>query len=169
MPEIEMHPSADPYDHRVGVLVGLIGIILSIVTILGHREHTAAVVHKTEANDQWSFYEAKKIKKDNNEIAVTLLKALSPNSAAAPIAKLTEDAGRYEEEASHIKAEADTRELESAHSEAKALRFDLSEGFMELGLVMASLYFLARRRFFVNLGLAAALIGSLFGVLGLLI
>jgi hypothetical protein len=90
-----------------------------------------------------------KNQKDNNEIAITLLKALSPDSAttAAPIAKLTEEAGRNEEEASHIKTQADTRELESAHSEAKALRFDLAEGFMELGLVMTSLCFLARRYF----------------------
>ena len=170
MPEIEIHSSADPTDHRVGALVCLIGIVLSIVTILGHREHTAAVVHKIEANSQWSFYQTKKIKKDNDDIAITILKVLSPNSvtAATPIAKLTVDAGRYEEETPHIKAQADARDLESAHSEAKALRFDQGEGFMELGLVMTSLYFLVRRRFFVSLGLAAALIGSLFGACGAL-
>ena len=166
-----MHPSADPFDHRVGALVGLIGVILSIVTILGHREHTAAIVHKTEANDEWSFYQANKIKKDNNEIAVTLLKTLSsePSRAASAIAKLTQDSGRYEQESAAIKAQADTRELESAHSESKAMRLDLGEGFLELGLVMASLYFLAKRRFFVTLGVAAAGIGSMFAILGLLL
>ena len=43
-------------------MVGVIGIVLASVTIASHRAHTAAVIYRTEANDQWAFYEAKKIR-----------------------------------------------------------------------------------------------------------
>src|SRR5579885_2258233 len=66
MSEIEIHHEhgheADAFGKKIGVLVGVIGILLAAVTIASHREHTAAVIHKTEANDQWSYYQAKKIR-----------------------------------------------------------------------------------------------------------
>src|ERR1700743_3598230 len=66
MSEIEIHHEhghdTDAFGKKIGVLVGIIGILLAGVTIASHREHTAAVIHKTEANDQWSFYQAKKIR-----------------------------------------------------------------------------------------------------------
>ncbi len=64
MAEVEIHTSheggGDAFTKGVSVMVGVIGIILAFVTIASHRAHTAAVIHRTEANDQWSFYEAKK-------------------------------------------------------------------------------------------------------------
>ena len=95
MAEVEIHTqhgqSTDTFGQRVGIVVGIIGILLSIVTILDHREHTAAVVHKTEANDQWAFYQAKKIREHNAQIGVALLNALAadPAKVAAISAKLT--------------------------------------------------------------------------------
>jgi hypothetical protein len=71
MSELEIHTEhhpLDPFGHRVAIFVGIIGVVLSVVTILAHREHTAAVVHKTEANDQWNLYEAKKIKKGHPDL-----------------------------------------------------------------------------------------------------
>jgi hypothetical protein len=174
MPEIEIHAeheqTSDPFSHRVGVLVGLIGILLSVVTILGHREHTSAVVHKTEANDQWAYYQAKKIKRDNDEIAAALVRTLGadPVKSAEQITRFTQDATRYGKEADQVKVEAGARENESSLAETKALRYDLGEGLLELGLVMTSLYFLARRRFFVALGTIAGFAGTVFGILGLL-
>ena len=42
----------------------------------------------------------------------------------------------------------------------RAVRLDVGEGLLELGLVMCSLYFLSRRRFFVLLGVIAAAVGG---------
>ena len=101
MAEVEIHTGhehmADPFGQRVGIMVGIIGILLSIVTILAHREHSAAVVHKTEANDQWAFYQAKKIREHNAQIGATLLNALAadPAKVAAASARLSQDSERY--------------------------------------------------------------------------
>lgn len=174
MAEVEIHTGHDhrndPFGQSVGILVGVIGILLSIVTILSHREHTAAVVHKTEANDQWAFYQAKKIRQHNQEIGATLLTALAsdPARVAAPSATLTQQAERYAKEAEAIKKQAESWGEASERAERRALRFDLGEGFLELGLVMSSLYFLSRRRFFVAFGALAAAIGTLIGASALI-
>jgi hypothetical protein len=49
------------------------------------------------------------------------------------------------------------------------LRLDIGEGFLELGLVMSSLYFLSKRRFFPIIGGVAAVIGAALGIAGSLV
>jgi hypothetical protein len=152
----------------VGIAVGVIGVLLSIVTILGHREHNAAVVRKTEANDQWAYYQAKKIREHNAQTGATLLNALAadPARVATVSAKLTDDGERYAREAGDIGSLAQRLDEESKHSERRALRLDVGEGFLELGLVMCSLYFLSRKRLFVFLGGVGAVAGTLIGAFG---
>lgn len=174
MAEVEIHTahsaSADAFGQRVGILVGIIGIILAVVTILSHREHTAAVVHKTEANDQWAYYQAKKIREHTAQVGLGILTGLAPDpsKAAAIASRFAAESASYAKDAEAIQKIARERDAESSHAEGRAVRFDLAEGFLELGLVMSSLYFLSHRRFFVALGGTAAAVGSVIGVLGLL-
>jgi hypothetical protein len=172
--EVEIHaghaPGSDGFGQAVGIMVGVIGILLAAVTILGHREHTAAVVHRTEANDQWAYYQAKKIREHTAETAGSLLGALASDpQKVAPVAlRLQQDAERYAKDAEGIEKVAQGRDAESAHAESRALRFDLGEGFLELGLVLSSLYFLSRKRLFVGLGVASAAVGTVVGIVGLM-
>src|ERR1700677_878166 len=87
MPELEVTPEhpADPNTRRVGILVGVVGILLSVVTIASHRAHTEAVIHRTESNDQWAFYQAKKIRENTSDVALTLLRTLAPDAAKADV------------------------------------------------------------------------------------
>jgi hypothetical protein len=172
MAEVEIHTGhahpADSFGQRVGIMVGIIGILLSVVTILAHREHTAGVVHKTEANDQWAFYQAKKIREHEAQVGVTLLHELAsdPDKVAAASARLAQEAERYDKEAEDIRNTAQERDRESQHAEHRALLLDVGEGFLELGLVMSSLYFLSRKRLFVAFGGVGAVVGSIIGVVG---
>jgi hypothetical protein len=172
MAEVEIHTGhgahTDTFGQSVGVLVGVIGVLLSVVTILSHREHTAAVVHKTEANDQWAYYQAKKTRQHTAEVAIALLAAMEADTAKAADArqKLNADATRYASQAEDIQKDASQKDAQSLHAEDRAARFDLGEGFLELGLVMSSLYFLAHRRLFVVLGVIGALVGTVIGTAG---
>jgi hypothetical protein len=178
MAEVEIHTAHavhdDAFGQSVGILVGIIGVLLSIVTILGHREHTAAVVHKTEANDQWAYYQAKKIREYSAQVGAGIVAALASDPGRAGdkgdaiAGKFAQDSERYAKDAEGIQALARERDAESKHAENRAVRFDLGEGFLELGLVMSSLYFLSRKRFFVALGAIAAVGGTVIGVIGFL-
>ncbi len=170
MPEIEVKPEhvADPNTRRVGILVGVVGILLSVVTIASHRAHTDAVIHRTESNDQWTYYQAKKIRENTSEVAIDLLESLQPDAARieAPIGKLKSARQHYAEDANRIKAEAEAKDRETEREERRALRFDIGEGLLELGLVLCSLYFMARKPFFPVFGVIASVAGALMGVWG---
>jgi len=161
----------DKFGTTVGVLVAIMGILLSIVTIESHRAHTAAIVHKTEANDQWNYFQAKKIRGHVSDVGMTLANSLSndPAKTASVVQKLQEDAKHYSEDAEKAKQLAEAKEHDTEHAEQQAVRFDLGEGFLELGLVLSSLYFLSHRRLFPVLGISAAIVGTLIGASGFLV
>jgi len=173
MPEIEVtaEHAADPYTRRVGILVGVVGIFLSVVTIASHRAHTQAVIVRTESNDAWAFYQAKKIRANISDSAATLLESLAPDPAKAAQAEHKLEAARDKElgDTKDLENEARAKEQETNVEERRALRFDIGEGLLELGLVLCSLYFLARKSFFPIFGTLAAVAGVAMGVSGWLL
>jgi hypothetical protein len=174
MAEVEIHTghdhAVDSFAQRVGVAIGVIGIILAIVTIGSHRAHTQAVIDRTEENDQWSFYQAKRIRQQVLDVGADLARVLSSDQSKvqAIVDKYTRQSAHYSEETKDIEKEAHTRHEETAREEARAVRLDIGEGFLELGLVLSSLYFLSKRKFFPVIGITAAVIGTVLGVMGFL-
>ena len=174
MAEVEIHTghehASDEFGRRVGVAVGVIGVVLAVVTIGSHRAHTAAVITRTEANDQWAFYQAKKLREHLLEVGVGLASSLAPEPSRvqALVDKFGKDRERYKRDAEEIQKDAQGKEAETLHEERRALRLDLGEGFLELGLVLSSLYFLSKRKFFPLLGAIAAVVGMALGVAGFL-
>lgn len=173
MPELEVTPehAADPNTRRVGILVGVVGILLSVVTIASHRAHTDAVIHRTEANDQWSYYQAKKIRENTEEVALSLMSSLGSDPAKSePVSRKLEAArSKYAADAEKIQDEARAKDKETEKEEHRALFFDIGEGLLELGLVLNSLYFLARKVFFPVFGVLASLAGTILGVMGFML
>ncbi|HEY6620060.1 MAG TPA: DUF4337 family protein [Steroidobacteraceae bacterium] len=173
MPELEVTPehAADPNTRRVGILVGVVGIVLSVVTIASHRAHTDAVIHRTEANDQWSYYQAKKTRENTEEVALSLMRSIGTDPAkiesVAP--KLEAARAKYAADAAKILDEANAKDQETKKEENRALYFDIGEGLLELGLVLCSLYFLARKVFFPIFGVLASLTGAILGVMGFML
>jgi hypothetical protein len=173
MPEIEVRPehTADPNTRRVGILVGVVGILLSVVTIASHRAHTEAVIHRTESNDAWAYFQAKKNREYTSEVALTLLHTLGsdPAKMEASVQKLEAARAKYAADAVKIQDDANAKDDQTKLEERRALRFDIGEGFLELGLVLCSLYFLARKGFFPIFGVLAGAAGTAMGIWGLLL
>jgi Domain of unknown function (DUF4337) len=174
MAEVEIHTghdhAGDKLAQGVGVAVGVIGIILAIVTIGSHRAHTQAVIDRTEENDQWSFYQAKKIRQQMLDVGSGLAHALATDESKvqALIDQYSRQSAHYTQETQDIEKEARAKHAETQREEGRAVRLDIAEGFLELGLVLSSLYFLSKRRFFPVLGVTAAVIGTALGIAGFL-
>jgi hypothetical protein len=170
MAEVEIHTghehSNDEFGRRVGVAVGIIGIILATVTILGHRAHTQAVIERTAANDQWSFYQAKKLREHLSDVGSGLAKALAtdPARVQALVEKLDKDKDRYAHESEEIQKDAKEKDDASVHEERRAVWLDLGEGLLELGMVLSSLYFLSKNRLFPMVGGTAAIAGTICAI-----
>ncbi len=175
MSELEIHhhgghEEEDPIGKKIGVMAAVIAIFLSGVTILSHRSHTAAVVEKTEANNQWSYFQAKKIRLHNYELGKDMMQLMAPKSEAseAKIVKYEQQVKRYEKEGDQIQEKAREHDKESLLQEERALRFDLGEGFLELGLVLTSLYFVSKKKLFPAMGIVGAVLGVVLGIAGLM-
>ena len=91
-----------------------------------------------------------------------------PSGKTAGIAeRYSKEIERYGEETREIQDKANEKEAETALVEKQALRFDLGEGFLELGLVLASLYFLSRKKLFPVLGCISGAGGLVLAATGL--
>ncbi len=147
----------------VSLTMSVLAVLLAAVSLMGHRAHTEEILLQNRATDQWSYYQAKNIRRASMEQFLDLLgvTVLKDTEAAAQLKeKYAKGIERYRDEQTEIQNEAKKLEDEIANVRRGADRFDLGEGFLEAALVITSLTLLTGRRLFW-------LLGSVIGVLGI--
>jgi len=104
-------------------------------------------------------------------VALALMQVLAADlSKTEALARKLEAAGaKYAADAERIQDDARAKDEETKIEERRALRFDIGEGLLELGLVLCSLYFLARKAFFPIFGVLSSIAGTALAVTGLLL
>ena len=174
MAELEIHHETehepDPTGKKVGVMAAILAVFLAIVTIASHRTHTAAIMHKSSSNDAWSYYQATRIKLHNSELGerlVDLLGAKGEESGKLR-ADFAKEAKKYEEQSKERQEAAKSADEAAEADEHRALRYDIGEGLLEIGLVLSSLYFISRKTMFPVVGLIAAVAGTAIALTGLM-
>src|SRR5713226_8974746 len=103
MAELEIHHEhevdKDPVGKKVGILAAVLAVFLAIVTIASHRAHTAAILSKTNANDQWNLYQANRLKAHNLEVGqdVILLMTKGEGEGGKKIEEYKKGIEKYED------------------------------------------------------------------------
>jgi hypothetical protein len=174
MAELEIHHEGhenDPLGKTVGVLAAILAVMLAVVTIESHRTHTAAIMHKSTANDDWGYYQANSIKLHNIELGEGLLSVLDAKGAAADKmrARYEDEKKKYTEQKNAEQEKAAKSDETAESDERRALRYDFGEGLLEIGLVLTSLYFISRKKMFPVMGVLAGLSGIGIAITGLLV
>jgi hypothetical protein len=172
MAELEIHTearAADPMGRSVGVLAAILAVALAIVTIASHRTHTAAIIHKSTANDEWSHYQSTRVKYHNLELGQSLLTVFGAKGTDADkmMAEYAAQMKKYEAEGKKIQANAEALDNRTELDEARALRYDIGEGLLEIALVLSSLYFISKKKMFPVMGLLAGVAGVGTAITGL--
>jgi hypothetical protein len=171
----ELHEHAEHAKHNpslapVSLTMAILAVMVAVVTLLGHRAHTEEVVLQAKASDQWAFYQAKNIRRHNDEIYVDLASVTAPAGEAATRDKLREkyskEAERYKDDQKEIEEKATELEHEEDLVRRRADRFDLSEVFLEVALVITSITLLSGKRIFWSVGLLMAAIGIAMAATG---
>jgi Domain of unknown function (DUF4337) len=166
------HAKHDPTLAPVSVTMAILAVLVAVVTLLGHRAHTEEVVLQAKSSDQWAYYQAKNIRRHEDEI-VSDVTSVQPTTDAATLAKLrdkySQEAARYKDEQKEIEAKANEMEAEVATERNRADRFDLAEVFLEVGLVITSIMLLSGRKIFWALGIVLGVIGIVVAATGLLV
>jgi hypothetical protein len=172
MAELEIHHETegghDPAGTRIGVLSAVLAVLLAITTIASHRAHTAAIISRTEANDLWAYYQARRIKLHNLELGQDLLAAapVRTPAAAETLTRYGSEIKKYEQESRKTQEEAGGKQSEAGADERRALHYDFGEGLLEIALVLTSLYFISRKRMFPVIGVVAGIAGVVFAIVG---
>ncbi len=130
--------------------------VLAVLAAIASGQYAEAfsrtILAQTEASDQWSYYQAKSIKKylaqGQHELAVAL--AADRPDAARKLASLEADASarsrRYDDELAEIKAKADALDASKRLHERRGARFQWAFLALQSGVVLSTVAGSSRRK-----------------------
>jgi hypothetical protein len=152
------HPDLAP----VTLTMAVLAVLVATVSLLGHRTHTEEIILQNKVTDQWAYYQAKNIRRHNDELfadLTTIVVSKDAEAAARLQEKYRAEADRYKDDQKELDAKARELEKDAELTRRKADRFDLGEVFLEIALVITSITLLSGRRIFWHLGLLIATAG----------
>lgn len=173
----ELQEHAEHAEHEnalrpVALTMTVLAVLVAVVTVLGHRTHTEAILNQDRATDQWNYYQAHKIRANDTALTADLLSVLTiaDKDAAKKIAKgYADHQAKWTDNLKEEQDKAEALEAKVEKAEAKADRFDLGEALLEIGLVITSVTLLTHVRFYWYVGIVFSVVGIVSAVLGLLL
>lgn len=156
------HGSSESGLRPVAFTMSVLAVLVAVMTVLGHRTHTEAVLDQNKATDQWNQYQAQKIRSYNTALASDMLSVMTiaDKDKAAKIAKGYDDhQEKWKNDLKEDQEKAEALQVKVEQAEARADRFDLSEALLEIGLVISSVTLLTRSRRYWYLGMLFSLCG----------
>jgi Domain of unknown function (DUF4337) len=157
----QMQESGEGSLRYVSLLISVLAVLVAMVTVLGHREHTEAILLQSRAADQWNEYQSRRLRVQQLTVASDTLKLMPGTDKAAVSATVAEYHEHIAKWAGELKEDQDkAHELEDevTRAESKAARFDLGEALLQISVVLASITLLTRLSRFA---VAALVLGGL--------
>ena len=152
----------EPFDKLVAASMAIIAAMLAVVSVLGQHYIAEELLMQAKASDQWSYYQAKDIRRFTAEATRDTLAELKQGSNVS--SKYDKQAAKYRSDANEIHDKATEYEGESERSGKKGSRFHLGEIFLEIAIVFSSLAILTKARTLFYTGIASACAGVVISV-----
>jgi len=157
---------------RISLAISILAVLVAMVTVLGHRSHTEAILMQSRVADQWNLYQAKKIRMDSLSVTVDLLSLQNFADAAGAAAKQKEYKAHIEKWKGDL-AEEQQKAHEYEHevhlAERRAGHYDLGEALLQIAVVLSSITLFTRRRSYFFLGIGIGGIGLVIASLALFV
>lgn len=158
----EMREAGEKSLTHVSLIISVLAVLVAMVTVLSHREHTEAVLNQAKASDQWNEYQARRIRQYEAGLASDIVSLQTGTDKAAAQSKLQDYKKRQaklQDQLDEDSREARALEAEVAVAEKRAARFDLGEALLQISVVLASITLLTRQWRYVGVALALGLAG----------
>lgn len=152
-----VHHAQEPFDKLVAGTMAIIAALLAMVSVLGLHFVSEKLLNQQLNSDQWSYYQAKNIRRYSAQVARDLL--VQAKAGPELTAKYANDIARYDKDMESIQEKAKDYEKERDVDSRRAERFHIGEVFLEVAIVLSSLTILTKRRFWYVAGIASAIIG----------
>ena len=149
---------------RVSLIISVLAVLVAMVTVLSHREHTEAVLAQARASDRWSEYQGRRIRQAEVGLTSDLLSlepGINPAALGAKLKEYQVRTERVQQQLDEDTDEAKKLEAEVRIAEGRAARFDLGEALLQISVVLASITLLTRRSLYALLALVLGTAGIL--------
>jgi Domain of unknown function (DUF4337) len=163
----QMKEGAEESLNSILLAISILAVLVAMVTVVGHRSHTEAVLMQGKATDQWNEYQAKKIRMENLSATVELMPlqpTIDAKGTAELLAKDKTHIAKWNDDLKELQASATEFEGEVKHAEAQAVRFDLGEALLQISVVLSSITLFTRKRSYFLGGLLLGVIGLVIAV-----
>jgi hypothetical protein len=167
------HGESDPFAGRIAVMTAILATIGAIFSYQGGSTEglalfykNEAAIRKTEAANQWSYYQAKGEKQNLAELGASLT-AGDPKTSA----KFSADVQKYVQQKEAIRAKAES--LEKAVAEADQMserqlhlhhRWAQATTLTQIAISLAAITLLTRRKWLQAAAFGVAGVGALVGI-----
>jgi Domain of unknown function (DUF4337) len=169
----ELKESEEKAEHTgqktIGLTMAIVAVLLAVATLAGHRAHTEEVVLQGDRNTQWVNFDTKRMQRTLHEDMAILSESLP--GAEKKAAEFKEKA-RVEREGEpgkngapardgtdKIRERAQELDAEMKVTQKRADRFDASELFLEISIVLCSIALLAEAKLYWRLSFVTTAIG----------
>lgn len=166
------HGGGDPFASRMAVMTA---ILASVGAIFAYQSGTSenlalyykneAAIRKTEAANQWAYYQAKGEKQNLAELG----EALSANGSEAHN-RFAADADKYRQQKEPIRANAESIEKAVAADDARSEalmhghhRWAQATTAVQISIALTAITLLTRRRWLMNVAIGVAVAGAALG------
>jgi hypothetical protein len=163
------------YGRNAAMVVAVMAAFLALATFLANEAVKEVITGETHRANASARLESNTLKIEINKGNSTVLKVLgtgSPSERAAATAARAHEARivhELEPENARLEAEIVAHEHEVDHANTQHLDYELGEVGLQVGIVLASVSIIARRRWLLGAAGAAASAGVVLLVIGLLV
>jgi len=156
--------SGDSLAGQIAIFTAILASVGAIVSYQGGDTQNQAmlfkneaVLKKTQASDQWSYYQAKSNKGHLMELAVVVAPANKKEYYKAQIEKYENDKKEIKKKAEELEAESEKANEESEHAMHPHHKLAQSMTLIQIAISLASITVLTRKKWlFALAGVAAA-------------
>lgn len=168
-------PVGPHYGRNAALVVAVMAAFLAIATFLSNEAVKHVITGETHRAEASGRLETNRIRIDVAEGNSTMLRVLGAGGAREHHAAVAADeheariVGELEPADAHLESEVHAYEHETDHANTQHIDYELAEVGLQVGIVLASVSIIARRRWLLGAAGAAATAGVILLLAGLLI
>jgi hypothetical protein len=165
------HGGKDPFVGRIAVTTAILATIGALFSYQGGASQANATlfknnaaIKKTEAANQWNYYQAKSSKQNLAELAAVLVPPDKQDRFKADIERYAQEKGLIAKEAEKFEAESKEWDERSDHELHLHHRWAQATTFLQIAIALSAIALLTRKRWLQWGVYVIAVLGAFWGL-----
>ena len=166
------HGAGDKFSGRIAVTTAILATVGALFSYQGGATQSDAqlaknnaAIRKTEASNQWNYYQAKSNKQNLSELASAIVPAEKQEAYRSEVARYKSEKAEIQKNAEKLEAESKSFDEQSDHLMHEHHRWAQATTFLQIAIALSAIALLTRRKWLQWGVYAVAGVGGLIGAL----